>query len=71
MSALYKVMKDNDYFDAGIFVEEMSDGFVQPVELVQDGKFWRPLDNYGLLVPMRSVRDCLIKIQIRGLDKRW
>ena len=39
MSALYKVMRDNDYFDAGIFVEEMSDGFVQPVELVQDGKF--------------------------------
>jgi hypothetical protein len=70
--ALYAVVLPGDY-KPGQIVEDLSDqpGFVQPVKLVNDPDQRRaiPGENYGVALPLTSVRKTLIKIQSSGIDR--
>lgn len=63
----------NDYYQPGTFLESIDDDgeYVQPVRMLMENGRYTPEGNYGLVHPLRLVRDACIKILARGLDKRW
>lgn len=81
--SLYVVVHQNPYFPRGSYVEELEDdveeGFevdsapamVQKVVMRPENGRWVPVENVGVALPLYLVREYLLKIQKRGLDKRW
>lgn len=69
--ALYRVIRSTDWAKPGDWLEDIGDGFVQKVDMVSENGRLVPYTNYGLLIPIREVRDSAIRIQKRGIDKRW
>lgn len=83
--ALYVVVRENDYFPLQTYVEDLIDPteydpdfevdvpeqMVQPVRMVMEGGRYIPMRNYGLAIPLSKVRPFLLRIQKRGIDKRW
>jgi hypothetical protein len=70
--AIYAVVLPGG-FTPGTIVEDLSDnpGYVQPVHLVNDPEQRRAVrgSNYGMALPLDSVRKTLIKIQSSGFDR--
>lgn len=69
--ALFFVIHKNDYFPRGTYLEEVEPGMVQKVNMVQEGNRYIPMTNDGIVVPLKNVREVCLRIQKRGLDKRW
>jgi hypothetical protein len=63
---VYFVAKPNPYFKQGEFLLDSDPGFVQKTVRTGEG----PSGFQGLMIPLREVRHCLIKLQKRGLDFR-
>ncbi|MGW8177716.1 MAG: hypothetical protein ACWGQW_02810 [bacterium] len=66
---LYIVVRDNEFFKRGEYVEDVELGHVQAHQMVktEDGA-WRPMYEKGFAVPKDKVKDCLLQIQNKGVD---
>lgn len=69
--AIYKVLPHCRVFKPGAYVEDGGDGMVQEIDVMQDGNTLVPMGFKGLMVPFDSVRNDIVRIQKRGLDKKW
>lgn len=72
--ALYKVLFRNPYYKPGTWLEELDpdvDDSVQPVHMVTENRRLVRGGNYGIVLPLRTVREYCIVILKSGLDKRW
>lgn len=69
--SLYVVISPNGPYKRGTYVEEVENGMVQPVQMVADNGRWIPMYHYGIVLPLPSVRDGLLHVQSKGLDKSW
>ena len=67
---IYVVVRENDYFRRGTFVEDIDEIHVQAVTMEKDesGQL-APYVNYGLLVPREKVRKAMMKLMKRGIDE--
>lgn len=69
--AVFVVVRPNPYISKKCrYMEEIGDGLVQPVTMVQDEGRYTAYKNFGFAIPMRLVRDSLLRIQTKGLDER-
>jgi hypothetical protein len=62
--AVYYVARSNPFYRRGIFVEDDREGFVQEVVMAPGPSGYR-----GVLYPLRTVREYLVEVRQRGLDK--
>lgn len=69
--AVYVVVGQHGLYKRGMYVEDIGDGMVQPVTMQNDDGVYKPLYPYGIALPLVAVRDSLLRIQARGLDKSW
>ncbi len=67
--ALYITVRNNEWSRKGDYLEDVGSGLVQKVTMLPDGGGHVPMDNFGLAFPLREVRDQVIRIQSRGLDR--
>lgn len=67
---IYIVVRDNDYFKRGTFVEDIDEFHVQAVVMEKDESgLLAPYTNYGLLVPRDKVRKAMLKLMKHGIDE--
>ncbi len=67
--SLYKVVRPNDYFPRGAWVEDIEGGQVMETTMeIDEGKL-KPYRNIGFAVPFNAVRDAMIRIQSNGIDE--
>lgn len=66
--AVYAVVRPNDFFKRGTYVEDIEGGQVINVTMEKDGNSLKPYRQYGLAIPMNLVRKYLLRIQGRGID---
>jgi hypothetical protein len=52
------------------YMEDVGGGMVQPTTMEMDNGKYIPYKNYGIVIPKKRVRDCLLRIQRGGLDER-
>ena len=69
--ALMRVIRPNDFYKVGTFLEEIGMNMVQPVRMLEDEGVLRAEANYGFAVPRPKIEDYAIQIMRRGLDKKW
>lgn len=62
--AVFYVARPNRIWPVGRFVEDDKDGFVQEVVMAP-----MPSGYRGVVVPLSTVREYLVRLQRRGLDK--
>lgn len=67
--ALYITVRNNDFCQKGDYLEDVGSGLVQKVTMLPDNGRHVPMDHFGLAFPIREVRDQVIRIQSRGLDR--
>lgn len=67
--ALYVVIRENPIFKDK-FVVDTEDGMVQQVKLIEENGVWKPIYQYGIEVPLCTVRDFLLRVQSKGIDER-
>jgi len=69
--AVYIVVRENPYLKYGTYVEDHGAGMVSPVSMRTDDEgYWAPYKQYGLLLPLKTVRNYLLRIQGKGLDEQ-
>lgn len=66
--ALYIVKRKNPYYKLSTWLEDDDDGYVQPVRIVYKNGRAEPEGFYGIMVPLRDVREHLVKVLNRGFD---
>lgn len=69
--AVYYVVRHNPYVKMGTYLETDYDDplMVSPVEMkTNDQGHWAPYRQYGIVIPLSSVRQYTLRLQGRGLD---
>ncbi len=68
--SLYIVIHENEYYERGIYVEDIEGMMVQPTHMVKDDDgSYIPMYSYGIAYPRDKVRKYILKIMKRGLDR--
>lgn len=69
--AIYVVVRPNPYLSKKArYYEDIGCGLVQPVTMEMDDGRYKPYINFGVAIPRDLVRDCLLRIQSKGIDER-
>ena len=69
--AIYRKVRPHPLLKDDVnYLEDIGGGLVQPVTMEMDNGRYTPYRNFGIAIPLSSVRDALLRIQKHGIDER-